>query len=140
VTSRLLPALAALALAAFAGGAWAGDAGPVPKPNIVIEKDGKCVAPPEVMRREHMNMLKHQRDLTVHEGIRAPKYSLKGCIDCHASKTNDAVVGTRDNFCQSCHAYAAVKLDCFECHSAKPSAATALQGNTMEALADGSKR
>ncbi|MGB0127022.1 MAG: hypothetical protein WBP72_05225 [Rhodocyclaceae bacterium] len=137
---RLLSALAALALAAFAAGTWAADAGPVPKPNIVIEKDGQCVAAPEVMRREHMNMLKHQRDLTVHEGIRSPRHSLKGCIDCHASKANGAVVGTRENFCQSCHAYAAVKLDCFECHSAMPAASTALQPNAMEALANGRKR
>jgi hypothetical protein len=141
VSSRsLIDVLAALALAAFAASAGAAEAGPVPKPNIVIEKDGQCVAAPEVMRREHMNMLKHQRDRTVHEGIRSPRHSLKGCIDCHASKTNGAVVGTRDNFCQSCHAYAAVKLDCFECHSAKPSASTALQPNAMEALASGRQR
>jgi hypothetical protein len=142
VFSRLPNILAALAFAAFAAGAWAAgtDAGPVPKPNIVIEKDGQCVASPEVMRREHMNMLKHQRDLTVHQGIRTPQHSLKGCIDCHASKANGAVVGSRDNFCQTCHAYAAVKLDCFECHSAKPSANTALERNAMEALANGRKR
>lgn len=137
---RLLSALAALALAAVAASAGAADAGPVPKPKIVIEKEGECVAAPEVMRREHMNMLKHQRDLTVHEGIRSPRHSLKGCIDCHASQTTGAVVGSPDNFCQSCHAYAAVKLDCFECHSARPSASTALQPNAMEALANGRKR
>jgi hypothetical protein len=137
---RPLSALAALVLAAFAGGAGAAEAGPVPKPNIVIERDGQCVAAPEVMRREHMNMLKHQRDRTVHEGIRTAQHSLKGCIDCHANAANGAVTGQRDNFCQSCHAYAAVKLDCFECHSAKPSASTALQPNTMEALTNGRKR
>jgi hypothetical protein len=139
-SSRLRTALAAVALAAVAAGAWAGDGGAVPKPNIVIEKDGKCVAAPEVMRREHMNMLKHQRDVTVHEGIRAPKFSLKGCIDCHANSANGAVAGQRDNFCQSCHAYAAVKLDCFECHSATPATSARLQPAAVEALANGRKR
>jgi hypothetical protein len=30
------------------------------------------------------------------------------------------VAASDTNFCQSCHTYAAVKLDCFECHTNKP--------------------
>ncbi len=71
------------------------------------------------MRKVHMNLLKHQRDETVHEGIRGKKYSLAGCVDCHASVKDNNVLGSNEHFCQGCHVYAAVKLDCFECHSSK---------------------
>jgi hypothetical protein len=110
--------LAALLLGGTAAVA-AADAGRTPKPAIVIEKGDKCVAPAEEMRREHMNMLKHHRDRTVHQGIRTPQHSLKGCVECHASSKTGAVVGGPDHFCQGCHEYAAVTLDCFECHSTK---------------------
>lgn len=104
-----------------AGLACAGAAGArTPKPVIEAATAGtQCVAPPEVMRREHMNFLKHQRDDTVHGGIRGAKFSLKGCIDCHASTRTNSVAKEENNFCVSCHAYTAVKIDCFECHTPK---------------------
>jgi hypothetical protein len=89
-----------------------------PVPNMVTESDGKCIAPPEEMRRNHMEMLKHQRDRTLRQGIRGEPASLNACIECHASKKTGTVLGKGD-FCESCHAYAAVKLDCFECHQPK---------------------
>mgnify|MGYP002374356508 CR=1 FL=1 len=90
-----------------------------PKPAVVIaDPAGRCVAPNDVMRRTHMDMLKHQRDRTVRQGIRGEKASLGACVDCHASKTTNSVLGA-EGFCQSCHSYAAVKPDCFDCHSAK---------------------
>ena len=110
--------LAALLVAAAAA-ATAADAGRTPRPAIVVEQGEKCVAPAEEMRREHMNMLKHHRDRTVHEGIRTTQHSLKGCVDCHASKKTGAVIGTSESFCQGCHEYASVKLDCWECHTPK---------------------
>ncbi|MBE0614696.1 MAG: Hdr-like menaquinol oxidoreductase cytochrome c subunit [Burkholderiales bacterium] len=91
----------------------------VPKPVIDIDKAGKCVEDTATMRREHPDMLKHQRDSTMHEGIRTTKYSLKACVACHASKTSGSVLGEK-GFCQSCHAYASVTIDCFRCHSSKP--------------------
>ena len=72
------------------------------------------------MRRNHMKLLKHQRDDTLRGGVRTGKYSLKECIDCHASMTTNSVAAADTNFCQSCHNYAAVKIDCFECHTNKP--------------------
>lgn len=93
-----------------------------PVPHNVVEKGDKCVEDEDFMRRNHMNLLKHQRDETMHKGIRTTKHSLKNCIECHASKKNNSVIGTNENFCQGCHSYAAVKLDCFECHSSKPKA------------------
>jgi hypothetical protein len=82
-----------------------------------IEKSGVCVAPTEEMRRDHMKMLLHQRDLTVRQGLREPRFSLKNCVNCHASQKTGSVLG-KDGFCSSCHSYASVSIDCFECHSA----------------------
>ncbi len=90
----------------------------VPKPAIKIATEGKCIAPTEDMRRNHMDMLKHTRDKTMRQGIRGEKASLNECIGCHASKSTGSVLG-KDQFCESCHAYAAVKLDCWDCHQPK---------------------
>jgi len=82
-----------------------------------------CVADTDFMRRNHMKMLMHQRDDTVHEGIRTKQFSLKGCIECHAVKGEDAkpvAVTDERHFCRTCHDYAAVRVDCFECHSSVP--------------------
>lgn len=92
-------------------------------------KADQCVEPEEVMIRNHMEFIKHQRDETMHKGIRSSKYSLKGCIDCHEKKDENGKPMTVDNprhFCAECHIKAAVKLDCFECHRSTPDeAATA---------------
>jgi len=90
------------------------------QPNVESARGGKCVADPAFMRRNHMDLLKHQRDDTMRGGIRTGAYSLKACIDCHASQTTGSVSADNSNFCQSCHRYAAVTIDCFECHSNKP--------------------
>jgi hypothetical protein len=95
----------------------------VPQPVIEPARAGtQCVADPATMRRDHPSMLKHQRDLTVHGGIRGAKASLKGCIDCHASAATGSVAKADTNFCVSCHQYAAVRIDCFECHATRPHA------------------
>ncbi len=80
----------------------------------------ECVEPVDVMRREHMKFLMHQRDETVLEGKRDSKYSLTGCMDCHNPTPDDGqVVRYPDpqHFCADCHRYASVKIDCFECHA-----------------------
>jgi hypothetical protein len=94
----------------------------VTKPVVTIARLGQCVEATGLMRRDHMKLLMHQRDRTMREGIRAPRHSLAGCVDCHANARTGSVLG-KDGFCQSCHSYTAVKLDCFECHSSKPEAA-----------------
>ena len=91
-----------------------------PKPVIERGKGDRCVEDTEFMRRNHMKVLMHQRDDTVHQGIRTKKHSLQGCIECHASSATGSVAAAKTDFCQSCHEYAAVKLDCWECHSTKP--------------------
>jgi hypothetical protein len=117
---RLLGALAAVLAIAGAADAHA-QAGRVPMPKLEVDKSTTCVAPPEVMRRTHMDMLKHRRDRTVHEGVRGGDQALTRCLDCHASRATGAAIGG-DAFCQSCHDYVGVKLDCFGCHQGKPGA------------------
>jgi hypothetical protein len=90
-----------------------------PFPKLDIGRGGKCVDDLKFMRKNHMDLIKHQRDETVHQGIRGGKYSLAACVDCHASKKNNSVLGSNENFCQGCHVYVQVKIDCFECHSSK---------------------
>lgn len=92
---------------------------PTPEPPAAF-KGTQCVEPVDVMRREHMNFLKHQRDETVKDGIRGAKYSLRQCIECHA--VPDPQAGGKRTvraFCSECHQYAAVRVDCFECHTNK---------------------
>jgi len=95
----------------------------VPKPVIDIDKPGQCVEDTATMRRGHPDMLRHQRDLTVREGIRTRQHSLQGCVECHAGAKTGSVLGEK-GFCQSCHDYASVRLDCFGCHASKPKTAT----------------
>jgi len=87
--------------------------------HLDVGKGGQCVEDPKLMRKTHMNLLKHQRDETMRKGIRGQKHSLAECVECHASTKTDSVLGTNEAFCQGCHTYAAVKLDCFECHTSK---------------------
>lgn len=82
-----------------------------------------CVEPTDVMRKDHMSLLFDQRDRTVHQGIRTKRHSLVGCIDCHASTDQNGKpipINAAGQFCQSCHAYAGVKMDCFQCHAPTP--------------------
>jgi hypothetical protein len=87
-----------------------------------------CVEPTDYMRRNHMEVIKHQRDETVHSGIRSTKHSLAGCVDCHVSTAPDGApipVDAEQQFCSACHEFAAVRLDCFGCHATVPSAGPA---------------
>ena len=120
---RVLRALAAVAAWAGLAAAAHADGGRVPLPKLDVDRSTQCVAPAEVMRRTHMDMLKHRRDRTVHQGVRGGDESLTRCLECHASRTTGAAIGAPDAFCQSCHDYVGVKLDCFDCHQGKPGAA-----------------
>ena len=115
-------AATALVLAAVlsAGGAAAeGSLVPVPAKG----RGEACVEPTEVMRRNHMEFILHQRNETVHRGIRTSRHSFVGCIDCHAVKRADEQLARFDDpehFCTRCHSFAAVRIDCFECHADRP--------------------
>jgi [DsrC]-trisulfide reductase subunit J len=113
----------------------------LPKP--AHGRGDKCVAATEWMRRNHPAVLMHQRAATVHAGIRTQRFRLKGCINCHAVKGADGqpvTFASPRHFCRTCHDYAAVRIDCFECHASRPApgAATAnvgLDGREATAVA-----
>ena len=116
---RVLGLAAAVVFVTMAPAMADGGSVPLPHPAKAF-KGEKCVEPNDVMRREHMNYLKHQRDETLREGIRGNKYSLKECVECHAVTSPDVASGkvrTLKPFCKECHAYAAVSIDCFACHT-----------------------
>jgi hypothetical protein len=97
----------------------------VPKAKTKANEEYGCVEPVTVMRKNHMKFILHQRDDTMHKGIRTSKYSLAECIDCHVvpdQNGNYAHYGDDDHFCSTCHNYAAVNIDCFGCHRDTPEA------------------
>lgn len=95
-------------------------------PRVTIQESSgeQCVLPAAEIRRQHPDLLKHDRIQTLREGVRAQadgsilKGSLKQCVNCHAIKVDEQFIRTDndDHFCVSCHKYAAVSIDCFQCH------------------------
>ena len=95
----------------------------IPKARASVSDTQQCVEPVEEMRKNHMNYILHQRDETVHRGIRTRQYSLEECINCHATPGPDGEFLRTDSdkhFCSSCHRYASVSIDCFQCHADRP--------------------
>ncbi|MES9855227.1 MAG: sulfur reduction protein DsrJ [Sedimenticola sp.] len=94
-----------------------------------------CVAPKADMRRNHMDYLKHDRVVTVRQGIRETKASLAACVDCHAGKDDRGEylpVSAEGQFCESCHSYVGVDLyfACFQCHRKTPQEQSASLGGS----------
>lgn len=89
-----------------------------------LKAQGKqCIRPKEEMRRNHMEIIKHQRDITVHQGVRSTTDSLAGCIACHVkyNKNGEPIpVNAPGQKCHGCHEYLAVAPTCFGCHSTVP--------------------
>lgn len=101
-------------------------AGRVPMPKIPAAKGAHCVRPREWMRKNHMTLLMQLRYAAVHEGIRHGRESLPGCMNCHVSRLANGKypsVRSRKFFCNACHSYVGVRIDCFSCHSNRPDAA-----------------
>ena len=88
------------------------------------EDEGKeCIHEEDEMRRNHMNYILHQRDITMHEGIRTETDNLAKCIDCHVEPNENgeiADIDSDEHFCNGCHEYASVQIDCFQCHADRP--------------------
>ena len=87
------------------------------------DKLDACVAPTPFMRRNHFELIKHQRDVTVHQGIRKTDNSLAGCVDCHVRADHagsHVPVNAPGEFCAGCHEYTGATLDCFTCHATVP--------------------
>ena len=128
---RLAKVVLLPALLVYGAVALAGESGALLPVIPQAAKGESCVEPIDVIRREHMSFLMHQRDDTVHGGIRGAKHSLVGCIDCHAqtdSKGAAIPIDAEGQFCESCHRFAGVQMDCFECHATVPASAQARGG------------
>jgi hypothetical protein len=110
----------------------------VPEAQARFSEAQGCVEPTADMRVNHMEYILHKRDQTMHEGIRTKQHSLVECINCHVSAAPDAPrVSSEKHFCNSCHSYAAVTIDCFQCHADRPvktSRAHSLSSTTAEHL------
>ena len=93
----------------------------IPEAQRRFSEEQGCVEPTAVMRSNHMEFILDQRDATMHEGIRTTQYSLNECINCHVSDAPDAPrADSEKHFCNSCHTYASVSIDCFQCHADRP--------------------
>ena len=95
------------------------------RPKIPEAKGEQCVEPTEVMRRRHMDFLLTHRDRTMHEGVRTKKHSLTECLECHvqANVAGEYPRATSvEHFCETCHAFSSVSVDCFSCHADRPKA------------------
>ena len=119
---RLLVLLVGLALAAvspaLAEGTRAGLGPAVPQATGDPHPEGNAF-----MRRYHMTMMRHDRDLTMYDGIRPAESSLGQCFDCHAVRDDagtPVTVADERHFCRVCHDFAAVRIDCFDCHRSTP--------------------
>lgn len=108
----------------------------VPRPSVPEAVKGEqCVEDTDFMRKNHMDLLQHQRDETMHKGIRTKKHSLKECFTCHIVKDADnkpVTVKNPKHFCRECHDYAAVKVDCFQCHTSVPGEDPAYNSGSRE--------
>ena len=120
---------------------------PVPTLHEPEGKGVKCIRPEDDIRRNHMKYILHERNETMHEGIRDEPESLANCINCHIFPDKNGVVpriDSKDHFCNACHQYAAVQIDCFQCHADRPQkyidrdkqASQHQQSNTLSARAD----
>jgi hypothetical protein len=118
---RIIPAMLLAAMAALPA-----LAGRLPMPKIPVAKGAHCVRPIEWMRKNHMELLMQLRYQAVHQGIRHQRRSLTGCMNCHVSRLANGSypsVRSRKFFCNACHEYVGVRIDCFSCHTNRPDSA-----------------
>ena len=125
-------------------GVFADSPADIPPPKAKYNDKTLCVEPVEIMRKQHFEFILGHRDRTVIEGIRTTQYSLNACIDCHITPNAQgkyARYSEETHFCADCHQFAAVSIDCFQCHADRPKEAirksTDLNGaikNSMRAL------
>ena len=81
------------------------------------------MAPTATMRRSHFELIKHQRDVTVHRVFARPTTALPAVsivIVRKDAQGKQVPVNAPGEFCAGCHEYAGASLDCFTCHAAKP--------------------
>ena len=131
-----------LAIAATVGISTNAEAeGWTPKPSIVKGKGEQCVEPTDVMRQRHFEFLLLQQGEAKNQGGRTEQHSLSGCVECHATRDENGAylpIDAKGQFCESCHSYAAVYTDCFQCHANTPDE-TKAKDQTSTSTADHSQ-
>ncbi|TCD48239.1 hypothetical protein [Chlorobium sp. N1] len=113
----LIGAAAALMLLAAAYLATGAETGLVSDPASAAAPDTTgCIYPKEYMHSHHMQVLADWKEHAAHEGpdavMTAPdgrrfQKDLATCLGCHSDNRQ---------FCFSCHTYANVKPNCWNCH------------------------
>ena len=91
----------------------------------------RCIEPADIMRKQHMQFLFHDRDLTMREGNRSIRHSLVDCVECHTqtNQQQEAIpINASGQFCAVCHEAVSVRIDCFSCHAAVPDNASGYAG------------
>ncbi len=106
-----------IVLVVSAGPLWVGSARGVKTVALAKAAGGdRCLQPREEMRKNHPALLASWRERVVRLGERVDqsedgvdvRISLTGtCLGCH---------GKASEFCDKCHAQAAVSLSCWQCH------------------------
>lgn len=89
------------------------------------------------IRKDHMDLLKHKRDRTMHLGIRTETNSLKACINCHVPEQHNGKIlrhSDPEHFCATCHNYVAADPDCFQCHVDHPVKQEAAKSSGIDSL------
>ena len=138
-----LSTMQAVMLFCMAGVVWADEEKTLTdtlQPVIPKGQGEACVEETGFMRRNHMEILDHQRDETVLKGVRDKQYSLTECLSCHAVYGTDSIavtVTSPNHFCRSCHDYVAVSIDCFECHASRPESSEAPADHRLSGTASG---
>ncbi|MXZ81847.1 MAG: Hdr-like menaquinol oxidoreductase cytochrome c subunit [Gammaproteobacteria bacterium] len=105
-------------------------------------KGEQCVEPTEIMRKQHMDFLLHDRDLTMRQGLRTIRHSLVECVACHvqADTSGKAIpINAPDQFCAVCHDAVGVKMDCFQCHATIPDDSAGHAGATDSSIPESVK-
>ena len=134
---KIIPLVVAVVLLLSVPFLYAGDEQSDLGPVIPAAKGDRCVEPTEVMRHRHHEFILHQRDETVHRGVRTEKYRFTRCIDCHIQATAAGDYPRHDDenhFCTVCHRYSSVSIDCFQCHADRPVQAYSTIKSDLNAL------
>lgn len=93
-----------------------GKANAQPNP-VLVTQEKACVEPKEVIRAGHMQLLTAWREEVVRGNSRTyvsstgktfDKSLTNTCLSCHTNKAE---------FCDSCHIYAGVSPNCWDCHN-----------------------
>jgi hypothetical protein len=116
-------------LALFTFPFWYEKGKAIPAPNLSLDTPQirqlakkKCIEPTAFMRSSHMELINSWRTAVVREGERVyiasdgRKVTMslsQNCLGCHSNK---------EQFCDTCHNYAAVKPNCWSCHNVPPEA------------------